>query len=77
MLIEVIIFIKASLTRRGSDTKPTERKARLKRVAGPLVDMGPYYLTALIPLLGPIKTVSGLTSRQFSSEDYPKLMVEC
>ena len=26
---------------------------------GPLLDMGPYYITALIQMLGPVKTVSG------------------
>ncbi|MGY4859183.1 Gfo/Idh/MocA family protein [Cryobacterium sp. AP23] len=30
---------------------------------GPLFDMGPYYITALIHLLGPIRTVSGASSR--------------
>lgn len=30
---------------------------------GPLLDMGPYYLTALVHLLGPIKRVVGLSSR--------------
>ncbi|TDV46100.1 Gfo/Idh/MocA family protein [Actinophytocola oryzae] len=29
---------------------------------GPLFDMGPYYLTALITLLGPVRRVTGLTS---------------
>ena len=28
---------------------------------GPMFDMGPYYLTALIALLGPIKRLSGIT----------------
>ncbi|MBI2423356.1 MAG: Gfo/Idh/MocA family oxidoreductase [Candidatus Hydrogenedentes bacterium] len=32
---------------------------------GPLFDMGPYYLTALIHLLGPVKRVCGLTSQAF------------
>ena len=27
---------------------------------GPLFDMGPYYITALVNLLGPVKTVSGM-----------------
>jgi predicted dehydrogenase len=31
--------------------------------AGPMFDMGPYYITALIHLLGPIKKVSAITSR--------------
>lgn len=30
---------------------------------GPLLDMGPYYLSALVHLLGPVKTVTGAASR--------------
>ncbi|WP_330276144.1 Gfo/Idh/MocA family oxidoreductase [Lentzea sp. NBC_00516] len=30
---------------------------------GPLLDMGPYYITALIHLLGPVRTVLGAASR--------------
>ena len=30
--------------------------------AGPLLDMGPYYLTALVALLGPIRRVAGFAS---------------
>lgn len=33
---------------------------------GPLFDMGPYYLTALVFLLGPAATVAGLTTAGFS-----------
>jgi predicted dehydrogenase len=32
---------------------------------GPLLDMGPYYLTALVHLLGPVKQVVGLTRTSF------------
>lgn len=32
---------------------------------GPMFDMGPYYLTALVQLLGPIRTISGMTSKAF------------
>ena len=32
---------------------------------GPLLDLGPYYLTAMIFLLGPIKRVCGLSKRTF------------
>ena len=32
---------------------------------GPLLDLGPYYLTAMIFLLGPIKRVSGMARRTF------------
>lgn len=33
--------------------------------AGPLFDMGPYYVTALIALLGPAKRLCGITSKSF------------
>ena len=33
--------------------------------AGPLFDMGPYYLTALVNLLGPVVRVSGSAARAF------------
>ena len=33
---------------------------------GPLLDLGPYYLTAMVFLMGPIKRVSGMASRSFN-----------
>jgi predicted dehydrogenase len=33
--------------------------------AGPMFDMGPYYITALVHLLGPVKRVSAITTRAF------------
>lgn len=38
---------------------------------GPLLDLGPYYLTALVFLLGPIARVAGLNRRTF-----PERMIE-
>ncbi len=32
---------------------------------GPLLDLGPYYLTAMIFLLGPLRSVSGMAKRTF------------
>jgi predicted dehydrogenase len=32
---------------------------------GPMFDMGPYYLTALVSLLGPVKSVAGMTRITF------------
>ena len=32
---------------------------------GPMFDMGPYYLTALVSLIGPVKSVSGMTAKSF------------
>jgi predicted dehydrogenase len=37
-----------------------------KRGGGPMLDMGPYYVTALVDLLGPVKRVAGMTSRRRS-----------
>ena len=34
--------------------------------AGPLLDMGPYYLTALVALLGPVHAVSGFASTRIA-----------
>jgi predicted dehydrogenase len=36
-----------------------------QRGGGPLLDMGPYYLTALVHLLGPVKQVMGSTRTSF------------
>lgn len=33
---------------------------------GPMFDMGPYYLTALVAILGPVRRVTGLTRASFS-----------
>lgn len=34
---------------------------------GPMLDMGPYYLTALINLLGPIDSVAGMANRAYDN----------
>ncbi|MEU7906546.1 Gfo/Idh/MocA family oxidoreductase [Actinoplanes sp. NPDC049118] len=34
-----------------------------QRGGGPLLDMGPYYLTTLVHLLGPVRRVAGMSSR--------------
>jgi predicted dehydrogenase len=34
---------------------------------GPMFDMGPYYLTALVHLLGPVKRVSGSAQKSFET----------
>ena len=36
-----------------------------KRGGGPMMDMGPYYVTALINLLGGVKGVNGITRKSF------------
>lgn len=44
-----------------------------KRGGGPMFDMGPYYLHALITLLGPVKRVSGLTRTSFPTRTITSL----
>jgi predicted dehydrogenase len=34
-----------------------------RRGGGPMLDMGPYYITAMVNLLGPVKRVAGMASR--------------
>ncbi|MBN1230309.1 MAG: Gfo/Idh/MocA family oxidoreductase [Anaerolineales bacterium] len=36
---------------------------------GPMFDMGPYYLSALVNLLGPVKEVTGITATSFSGRE--------
>lgn len=49
--------------------------------AGPMFDMGPYYLTALISFLGPVRSVSGsaatsFTERRITSKPYAGQMLK-
>jgi predicted dehydrogenase len=37
-----------------------------ERGAGPMFDLGPYYITALVHLLGPVKRIAGITTTGFS-----------
>lgn len=39
---------------------------------GPMFDMGPYYLTALVSLLGPVRRVTGSAQFPFREKPYPK-----
>ena len=50
----------------GPDTYHPNPDFFYKPGGGPLFDMAPYYLTALIHLLGPVKRVTGSASASFS-----------
>jgi len=52
-----------------------------KRGGGPMLDMGPYYVTALVQLLGEVKGVMGMTRKTFpqrliTSEPYRGTLVD-
>lgn len=38
-----------------------------QRGGGPMMDMGPYYLTALVNLLGRVDTLTGITAKSFDT----------
>jgi predicted dehydrogenase len=47
-----------------------------KKGAGPMLDMGPYYITALVTLLGPIKQISCLARTPKKEREIQGKMVE-
>jgi len=46
---------------RGHESWHPDPEFYYKYGGGPMLDMGPYYLTALVSLLGAVKTVTGMT----------------
>jgi predicted dehydrogenase len=55
----------AFLTSRGPESWHPDPAFFYQPGAGPMFDMGPYYLTTLIHLLGPVRRVTGSTRRTF------------
>jgi predicted dehydrogenase len=51
---------------RGHESWHPDPEFYYKYGGGPMMDMGPYYLTALISLLGSVKTVTGMTKASLS-----------
>lgn len=55
----------AFLTTRGPESWHPNPEFFYQPGAGPMFDMGPYYLTALVNLLGPVKRVTGSAQISF------------
>ena len=55
----------AFMTCHGHETWHPNPEFYYKPGGGPMFDMGPYYLTALVSLMGPVKRVTGSTSTAF------------
>ncbi len=53
----------AVMANRGPESWHPNSGFYYKTGGGPLMDMGPYYLTALVNLLGPVKRVAGFSTR--------------
>ncbi len=62
-----IVGAAAFMLCRGHESWHPDPEFYYKRGGGPLFDMGPYYLTALIHLMGPLRRVSGLARASFST----------
>ncbi|MDA1258736.1 MAG: Gfo/Idh/MocA family oxidoreductase [Chloroflexi bacterium] len=55
----------AFMTNHGHEAWHPDPTFYYKKGGGPMLDMGPYYLTALVNLMGPVKSVSGSTRITF------------
>jgi predicted dehydrogenase len=55
----------AFMTCHGHESWHPDPEFYYKVGGGPMFDMGPYYLTALVALIGPVRRVSGLTQITF------------
>lgn len=51
----------------GHETWHPDPEFYYKRGGGPMMDMGPYYVTALVQLLGEAKGVMGMTKKSFGT----------
>lgn len=62
-----IIGASAFFVSHGPEWEHLDPTFVLQPGAGPLLDMGPYYITALLSLLGPVKSICALSSRAFDN----------
>lgn len=60
-----IVGATAFMTCRGHETWHPDPAFYYKYGGGPMLDMGPYYITALINLIGGVRRVGGMTSVPF------------
>lgn len=60
-----IVGVTAFMMGRGHESWHPDPEFYYKAGGGPMFDMGPYYLTALVSLLGPIRRVTGSTRITF------------
>lgn len=62
-----IVGANAFMTCHGHESWHPDPEFYYKAGGGPMYDMGPYYLTALAKLIGPIDQVAGLTKKGFET----------
>ena len=44
--------------------------------AGPMLDLGPYYITALVNMLGPAESVTAVTTKGFENRTYGPVVAD-
>ncbi len=65
-LIGEPVAASAFMTSRGHESWHPSPEFYYRKGGGPMLDMGPYYVTALVNLLGPVSQVSGMTRTSFA-----------
>lgn len=65
-LIGNVIGAEAFMLCHGHESWHPDPEFYYKTGGGPMFDMGPYYLTALVSLIGPVKSVSGMCAKGFA-----------
>ena len=64
------LAVSAFMTCPGHERWHPDPEFYYKKGGGPMMDMGPYYLTALVSLMGPVRRVTG-----FSRASYPERLI--
>ncbi|MDR0896258.1 MAG: Gfo/Idh/MocA family oxidoreductase [Oscillospiraceae bacterium] len=65
-MIGDVIGAAAFMICHGHETWHPDPDFYYKRGGGPMMDMGPYYLTAMLNLMGEVKGVTGVTKKSFT-----------
>lgn len=65
-MIGDVIGATCAMVCHGHETWHPDPEFYYKRGGGPMMDMGPYYVTALVQMLGEAKAVMGMTKKSFS-----------
>jgi predicted dehydrogenase len=66
------VAVHAAMLSRGPEMWHPAPEFFFKPGGGPMLDMGPYYLTALVNLLGPVKRLTGSTRVSFPERPITK-----
>ena len=66
-MIGDVVGADCAMISRGHEVWHPDPEFYYKRGGGPMLDMGPYYITALLNLIGEAKGVTGMTKRAFDT----------